>query len=132
MPRPLFSFAVEDFHSGARAMADDPSVKAGTGDARLLLESGERALRDLLVAFDLLTDRVLDGEVPEERDLTRACVTLSKVRSTLMEEILKHERRVLVSEGLTDEAPIDFGAIRIEIRRRIDSLIEQEKQEEIP
>ena len=113
-------------------MADEPSVKAGTGDARLLLKSGEKALRDLLVAFDDLSERVRDGDMPAERDLARACVTLAKVRATLMEEIQKHERRVLMSEGLTEEAPIDFIAIRTDIGRRIDSLIEQDEEKEIP
>ncbi|MGI9388587.1 MAG: hypothetical protein ACR2O1_00900 [Boseongicola sp.] len=113
-------------------MADDPSVKAGTGDARLLLESGEKALRDLLVAFDLLSEQVHSGDVPAERDLSRACVTLARVRSTLMEEIQKHERRVLMSEGLTDNAPIDFNGIRKDIGRRIDRLVKQEKKSEVP
>ena len=113
-------------------MADDPSVKAGTGDARLLLESGEKALRDLLIAFDLLSERILDGDLPEERDLARTCVTLAKVRSTLMEEIQKHERRVLMSEGLRDEAPIDFEAVRKDIGRRIDRITEQEETKGIP
>ena len=113
-------------------MADDPSVKAGTGDARLLLKSGEKALRDLLVAFDRLSEQVHAGEVPAERDLTRACVTLAKVRSTLIEEIQKHERRVLMSEGLTDKAPIDFDGIRKDIGRRIDSLLEPGEEREVP
>jgi len=113
-------------------MADEPSVKAGTGDARLLLESGEKAMRDLLMAFDNLSGQVRGGDVPPERDLARACVTLTRVRTTLMEEIQKHERRVLMSEGLTDEAPIDFDAIRTDIGRRIDNLIKQEKEKEIP
>jgi len=112
-------------------MADDPSVKAGTGAARLLLESGEKALRDLLIAFDLLSEQVLNGTVPAERDLSRACVTLARVRTTLMQEIQKHEKRVLMSEGLTEEAPIDFDEIRTDIERRIDRLLEQEKKGEV-
>ncbi len=108
-------------------MAEDPSVKAGTGDARLLLESGEKALRELLIAFDELSERIRDGDLAAERDLARTCVTLAKVRSTLMEEIQKHERRVLMSEGLNDEAPIDFDAIRKDIGRRIDRLAKQEE-----
>ncbi len=110
-------------------MTDDPSKKAGTDDARLLLRQGERALRDLLIAFDLLSDRIMDGDLPKTSDLAMVCATHAKVRTSLLEEIQKHERRVVISEGLTNDAPLDLDTLRHEIGRKIDRVREREAKE---
>ena len=111
-------------------MADDPSVLAGTASARLALEESEEALLDLIDAFRSFAVRVRDPDddvTPAE--ISKARTALAQVRSQLVEEVSKHEKRVLQSEGLVADAPLDFDALRSSIGRKLDSIRRAEDSE---
>ena len=104
-------------------MADDPEVSLETEHARWMLQQSEKALRRVLMAFDAMEERMLHGDVPlSEADLSKACASLGNTRSKLLDEVNKYERHVLLSNGLTAEAPIDFDAIKDKIGSSLDSI----------
>ncbi|QMU57718.1 MAG: hypothetical protein GKR98_05595 [Boseongicola sp.] len=106
-------------------MTEDISNRAGTNGARVLLMHSEQALEDVLAAFALLAKRIKDGDLPSDTDFAQSCRVLARTRITLIEEIQKHEKRVLVAKGNAAEAPLDFDAIKDEIGRKLDRLREQ-------
>ncbi|MDA8585729.1 hypothetical protein N9L47_05575 [Rhodobacteraceae bacterium] len=104
-------------------MDDDPSVIAGTFKSRRLLKHSETALEDVLAAFDLMSERILNGE----EDVTLAEISKSRshlgyVRAQLVEEVNRHEKRIFHSEGLVADAPLDFDAIRSSVGGKLDRI----------
>ena len=103
-------------------MTDDPSKIAGTVTARKMLAQSEKALGEILTAFELMAERMLDGEDLSKAELSKNFSALGETRSHLLKEVNKHEERVLLSKGLIATAPIDFDAVRSEIGRSLDRL----------
>lgn len=106
-------------------MADDPSVLAGTFNSRRALEQSEKAMEEVIEAFDKLADRIKasdDDVAPAE--ISKSRLVLAQVRTQLSEEVSKHERRVLQSEGLTADAPLDFDKLRASIGGKLDRIRE--------
>jgi hypothetical protein len=104
-------------------MADDPSVLAGTLGSRRALEESEKALEEVLEAFDVLADRIKNSDddvAPAE--ISKSRLVLAQVRTQLSEEVSKHEKRVLQSAGLTADAPLDFDVLRASIGRKLDRI----------
>lgn len=102
-------------------MADDPAVLKKTLRARRMLAQSEAALDDILTAFEDMRNQMLTGEL-SIGDLSKARVALGFARSKLLEEVNKYEKHILVSKGLSAEAPIDFDAIKDQIGRSLDRL----------
>ncbi len=101
-------------------MADDPSVLAGTASARFALEQSMKSLSELILAFEELTERLGDPEGQiSPSEVSKARVAFAHVRSQLVEEVGKHEKRVLESKGLVANAPIDFDALRASIGSKL-------------
>ncbi|MEP2260949.1 MAG: hypothetical protein ABJI00_06010 [Paracoccaceae bacterium] len=90
----------------------DPEVSQETKHARWMLGQSERALEDILVAFEEMRRQILEGGTLTGGDLTRARVSLGHTRSQLLDEVNKYERHILLSNGLTAEAPLNFDAIK--------------------
>ena len=107
-------------------MTNDPSRQAGTIGARWLLEQSETALQDVLAAFEVMANRLRGGEDVAHGDISKARIALAATRAALINEVNKHERQVLYSEGLIAEAPLDFDAMRAEIGRHLDRLRDAE------
>lgn len=104
-------------------MADDPDVPMGTERARWKLRHSEKALDKVLDAFDAMEKRMLNGEDGFSiSDLSKARVALGQTRSQLLDEVNKYERHILLSEGLVDEAPINFDAIKDQIGSSLDRI----------
>ena len=103
-------------------MTDTTDDPAGTARARNLLASSEQALDDLLAAFNLMAEQVRRGDTVRKAELASAIVALTKCRTNIIEEIQKHERRVLSSAGLSTAVDLDFDAVRRDIGRRLDRL----------
>lgn len=104
-------------------MADDPSVLAGTVSARFALEQSEVALMDVIEAFQIIAKRMKDSEDEISlAELQRAKTAMAQVRNQLVDEVKNHEKRVLQSEGLVADAPLDFDTIRASIGRKLDSI----------
>ena len=104
-------------------MADDPEVSSETEHARFMLHQSEKALLRVLMAFDSMEERMLHGEEPlSETELSKACASLGNTRSKLLDEVNKYERHVLLSNGLTAEAPINFDAVKDEIGSSLDRI----------
>ena len=104
-------------------MTEDPSKLAGTIVSREMLSKSEKAMEDILAAFELMAERILeDKENLSKAELSQARVSLAQTRSQLIEEVNKHEKRVLLSKGLLAEAPLDFDSIRAEIGSKLDRL----------
>lgn len=113
-------------------MVDHPSKKAGTENARALLESGERAMRNILIVFDGLEAELRQGNMISDAELRQACLTMAKAQSRLMEEIQKYERHVLRQQGLVQDAPIDFARVRRNIGSRLDRIRKSREAEAVP
>ena len=104
-------------------MADDPPKLAGTVASRAMLSKSEKAMEDILAAFELMAERILDDEENlSKAELSQARIALAQTRSQLIEEVNKHEKRVLLSKGLVADAPLDFDAIRAEIGSQLDRI----------
>ncbi|MCV6593743.1 MAG: hypothetical protein OIF48_12365 [Silicimonas sp.] len=104
-------------------MVDDPSGPAGTRSARLVLLQSEEALQDLLQALADLAARMRErgAEVPSG-ELGKARIALTQIRSQLLDEVVKHEKHVLQSNGHVADAPLDFDALRDSIGRKLDRI----------
>ena len=104
-------------------MPDDPSKLAGTIVSREMLERSEKAMEDILAAFELMAERLLTGEDEMSMgELSRARLALGQTRSQLIDEVNKHEKRVLLSKGLVADSPLDFDVIRDEIGSQLDRI----------
>ncbi len=103
-------------------MADDPTIIAGTFHSRRMLAQSEKAMEDILAAFELMAERILEGENVSLAELTRSRTAMAQVRAQMVEEVNKHEKRVLQSMGLTADSALDFDAIRCEIGSRLDRV----------
>lgn len=103
-------------------MTDTPYDKAGTSDARRLLQESETALWDVLAAINLMRNRITAGETLPPAELQRAVLALGTTRAKVLDEVQRHERRKFLENGLVADAPLDFEAIRDEIRSEIDRL----------
>ena len=103
-------------------MTDDPSILAGTFQSRRMLAQSERAMEDILAAFELMAERMIGNDDMSISELTKARISLAHVRSQLVDEVNKHEKRVLSSQGLVADAPLDFDSIRREIGSRLDRI----------
>jgi|GEM_PF-3231561 len=103
-------------------MSDDPSILAGTFHSRRMLAQSEKAMEDILASFELMAERILGGEQVSLSEVSKARAAMAHVRSQLVEEVNKHEKRVLQSKGLTKDAALDFDAIRGEIGRSLDRI----------
>ena len=104
-------------------MADDPSVLAGTFTSRRMLSESEKAMEDILKAFEVMADRIKDGEsdvTPAE--ISKVRTVLAQVRSRLVDEVKKHEERVFHSNGLSAGAPMDFDRVRSEIGSKLNRI----------
>ena len=104
-------------------MADDPSVLAGTFSSRRALEQSEKAMDEIIEAFDSLARRIKNGDddvAPAE--ISKSRLVLAQVRTQLSEEVSKHEKRVLQSAGLATDAPIDFDKLRASIGRKLNRI----------
>ncbi len=104
-------------------MADDPSVLAGTVSARFALDQSEKALSKIIEAFDVLEKRMEDAAAEvSPAELSKTKTALGQARTQLVDEVTKHEKRVLQSEGLVADAPLDFDALRASIGRKLDNI----------
>ncbi len=103
-------------------MTDDPSKIARTLTAREKLAKSEKAMDEIMAAFELMAERMLEGENLSKAELSKSLSTLAETRTQLLKEVNKHEERVLLSKGLVATAPIDFDAVRSEIGRSLDRL----------
>ena len=104
-------------------MTDDPSIIAGTFESRRMLAQSEKAMEDILAAFELMAERMMQGEDDMSMsEISRSRTTLAQVRIQLVDEVNKHENRVLQSRGLVADAPLDFDSIRREIGSRLDRV----------
>ena len=104
-------------------MADDPSVLAGTFTSRRMLGESEKAMEDILTAFEVMADRIKKGEsdaTPTE--IIKMRTVLAQVRSQLVDEVKKHEERVFHSNGLSRDAPMDFEQLRSDIGSKLDRI----------
>lgn len=103
-------------------MSDDATIIAGTFRARGMLARSEDVMEDILVAFELMVERILDGEdipLPEIADRNKA---MALVRAQMVEEVNRHEKRVLQPAGAGGDGTIDFDVIRREIGSRLDRV----------
>ena len=104
-------------------MTDDPSKLAGTIASRDMLNRSEKSMEDILAAFELMAERILeDKESLSKAELSQARIALAQTRTQLLDEVNKYEQRVLFSKGLVAEAPLDFDAIRAEVGGQLDRL----------
>lgn len=103
-------------------MADDPEVSQETKHARWMLGQSEKALEDILIAFEEMRQQVLEGGTLTGGDLTNARLSLGKTRAQLLDEVNKYERHILLSNGLTADAPLDFDAIKDQIGSSLDRI----------
>ena len=103
-------------------MDDETVRKAGTGDARAVLELAEGAMNDLVSIWNEFLTKSRNGEFPKNSDFTTASNEMVRLRGHLLDGIKKHERDVLHKENRIDTAPIDFDARRDEIGRRLAKL----------
>ena len=104
-------------------MTDDPSKLAGTIASRELLSKSEKSMQDILAAFELMAERILeDKENLSKAELSQARIALAQTRSQLVDEVNKYEQRVLLSKGLVANAPLDFDAIRAEVGGKLDRI----------
>lgn len=104
-------------------MADDPSVLAGTFKSRRMLSESEKAMDDILEAFEVMARRIKDGEsdtTPAE--IVKMRTVLAQVRTQLVDEVNKHEERILQSNGIAANAPMDFDKLRSEIGSKLDRI----------
>lgn len=113
-------------------MAEDPAILAGTFASRRMLARSEKSMEDILVAFDVMAERMLDGDNIPVAELAKARTALGQVRSQLLEEVYKHEKRVLLSQGLLADAPLDFDELRREIGSSLDRIRSARDAEGIP
>ncbi len=113
-------------------MDDDPSTPAGTDHARRMLDQSEKALDEILIAFDLMAERIKTGDDIPATELTRSFTALGQARTRLINEVKEHEKRVLRAEGLDPEAALDLDAIRFEIGRRLDRIRAALDEEAVP
>ena len=112
-------------------MTDDPSRQAMTDRARRLLAQSEKALDDMLTAFDVMAERMHAGEDVPASELAKSLTALSQARTRLINEVKEHDNRDLFSGGRPEEAPLDLEAIRAEIGRRIGRIRDALDEEEI-
>ena len=103
-------------------MADDPEVSPETEHARWMLGQSEKALEQILIAFDEMSQQILEGGTLSGGDLTKARLSLGNTRSQLLEEVNRYERHILLSNGLTAEAPINFDAVKDQIGSSLDRI----------
>ncbi|CAN0600139.1 unnamed protein product, partial [Ectocarpus sp. 12 AP-2014] len=103
-------------------MADDLEVSQETKHARWMLGQSEKALEQILIAFDEMSEQILEGGTLSGGDLTKARLSLGNTRSQLLDEVTKYERHILLSNGLTAEAPIDFDTIKDQIGSSLDRI----------
>jgi hypothetical protein len=110
------------FNWSAWFMADDPKVSPETEHARWMLGQSEKALEQILIAFEEMSEQLLEGGTLSGGDLTKVRISLGNTRSQLLDEVNKYERHVLLSNGLTAEAPINFDAVKDEIGCSLDRI----------
>ena len=111
---------------------DDPSQNEATERARVLLAQSEKALDEILTAFDLVSEKIrVDGDV-SSAEIARSFTALSQARTKLINEVKEHDKRVLLAEGRNSEAPLDLESVRAEIGRRIDRIREGRDAEGVP
>ena len=104
-------------------MADDPFVLAGTFKSRRMLRESEKAMEDILEAFEVMADRIKSGEAEvAPAEITKMRTVLAQVRSQLVDEVNKHEERVFHSNGLSRDAPMDFEQLRSDIGSKLDRI----------
>lgn len=113
-------------------MTDDPSQSADTKRARQMLAQSEKALDEILTAFDVMAERVRSGDDVSPIELTKACTALSQARTRLINEVKEHDKRALRAEGCDREAPLDLEAVRFEIGRRLDRIRAALDEEDVP
>ncbi len=103
-------------------MDDETVEKAGTGDARAALEMAEGAMLDLLDVWSEFAKKSREKKLPSNSEFSTATMEMVKLRRQLLDGIKQHEQDVRNKENRTDTAPIDFGARRDEIGRRLARL----------
>ncbi len=103
-------------------MTNEPFVPKETAHARWILKQSETALEDLLAAFDLMSERMLEGDDVALSDITKARIALGAARTQLIEEVRKYEERTQRDRGLVADAPLDFDALRESIGSKLDRL----------
>ena len=103
-------------------MTDDPTAEAGTEGVRKLLLESEAALDDLIAGFRDMADRLTQGKDVAQTEVTRARTALATMRATLLDEVRRHEARVLKSEGLAANARLDLDEVRSQIGSRLDRI----------
>jgi hypothetical protein len=103
-------------------MTDDPAAKAGTeGETRPLGKSGT-PLEDLLQRFLFMSMRLELGEDVAGTEVVRAGMSLGTVRKTILDEVRRHEARVLNTAGSDRTDALDLDDIRTRIGRRLDRI----------
>lgn len=103
-------------------MTDDPTDVAGTEGARHLLTESEAVLEDLISGFREMSARLANDEMPTSTDVSKARSALATMRAMILDEVRRHEARVLQSEKHDETAPLDFDALRAQIGRQLDSI----------
>ena len=113
-------------------MTDDPAELAGTLRARSMLADSEAAMADILAAFSLMTERMLSDDSVPTSELPKMLTAFGQIRAKLIEEVTKHENRVLYNEGRVAHAPLDFDALRDEIGGKLDRIRAAGDAAEVP
>lgn len=111
-------------------MNDDPTRQANTDRARQALAQSEKALAEVVRAFELMAERMQAEDVPAA-ELTRTLTAHSQARSRLQDEVKEHDNRVLLAEGRLAAAPLDLEAIRTAIGSRLSRIRNALDEEEL-
>ena len=102
-------------------MNDEPTRQADTNRARKSLAQSEKALAEVVRAFELMAERMQVEDVPAA-ELTKTLTAHSQARTRLQDEVKEHDNRVLFAEGRLAEAPLDLDAIRAQIGCRLSRI----------
>jgi len=107
-------------------MADDPSARAGSDGGRMKVDHSDKSMEDMLAVFDLMADRILNGEGVTVAEMKRMSVAMGHVRVQLVDEVIKYEDSGLSGKGPVEHASLDLEKLRREIGGRLDRLRQPE------
>lgn len=110
-------------------MAEDLPVHFDIERAYALLNESQRALEDMLRAFEHMTGAMQSGERMTEMEMGKSMTSLGRVRRHFLEEVKSYEKHVFESNGLVASAPLDFDQLRSEIGSRLDRLRDAQSAE---
>ena len=103
-------------------MAKEPSDIAETAAARFVLDQSEDLLRNIIVQMQAMVSRIEASEEVTQSEVSKVVSNLNQNRSRLIDEVSKHENRILIEQKRVAHAPLDFDELRLEIGRKIDRI----------